>query len=92
LLLAVAEAYLTRELNDERSAKAIVKRLNRRLKLLPRASDFSLPVRSLSDSSDGDYFCKASRVQAKEHRNVHQIMMHIAAGLMPRDYVELAAW
>jgi hypothetical protein len=79
-------------LKNDRRAKAIVKRLNRRLRLLPRASDFSLPIKSLSDSSDGDYFCKASRVQAKEHRNVHQMMAHIAAGLMPENFIELAAW
>lgn len=49
--------------------------LNERMVLMPRAEDFQIPY------SNGRYFPDHSRVQAKEHRNVMQILPHILHGL-----------
>lgn len=49
--------------------------LNKRMKHLPRAEDSNLPI------CGGKYFPDHSNVQAKEHRNVMQILPHILNGI-----------
>lgn len=49
--------------------------LNRRMRHLPRAEDSNLPM------CGGKYFPDHSNVQAKEHRNVMQILPHILNGI-----------
>lgn len=60
-----------------RSSKAMLSKINARIQTseLPRAQDFSLPY------SAGKYIPDHSRVQAKEHRNVMQILPHILADI-----------
>lgn len=43
--------------------------------MMPRADDFQIPYAS------GKYFPDHSRIQAKEHRNVMQILPHILHGI-----------
>ncbi len=71
---ALSQDYLKEKYKGTRtSATTMIEKLNSRLQsgVLPRASDFSLPYAS------GAYFPDHSRVQAKEHRNVMQILPHI---------------
>ena len=64
-------------------ASKILKELNERMLLMPRCEDFILPF------CEGDYFPGHSHVQAKEHRNVMQVLMHLLHGL-DENLVELA--
>ena len=58
--------------------------INSRMAMLPRATDFALPF------CNGDYIPGHSRVQAKEHRNVMQILAFLLNGI-DDDLTELAA-
>lgn len=71
---------------EKRGKKALVAELNGRIKRvqrMSRADDFPLPV------GDGRYFSDYSRVQAREHRNMVQLMPHLFNGI-DEDLCELA--
>ena len=60
--------------------------LNHRMRLIPRAEgDFSMPF------CGGKYFCDHSNVQAKEHRNVLQVLPHLFHGI-DEELGELCCW
>lgn len=65
-------------------ADAVVLIMNQRLKLMPRAEDFTLP------QCGGAYIPDHTHAQAKEHRNVMQVLPHIFHGL-DDDLTEVAA-
>ncbi len=54
---------------------ALLVELNSRMKLLERSEDFYLPW------CDGKYVGGHSRVQAKEHRMVMQVLAHMLWGI-----------
>ena len=58
--------------------------INARMELLPRATDFALPF------CNGNYIPGHSRVQAKEHRNIMQVLPFLLQGI-DDDLTELAA-
>lgn len=64
----------------------LIKTLNARMHQCPRADDFSIP------HAGGVYFPAHSCIQAKEHRNVMQILPHILKGLDDKgELVRLAS-
>lgn len=77
------EGYLKSKYRDWQER---LKSLNNRMHLVPRADgDFCLPF------CNGQYFCEHSNVQAKEHRNVLQVLPHLFHGI-DEQLTELSCW
>lgn len=66
------------------NAVDLLREINARMQLMPRATDFQLPY------CDGCYVPDHSRVQAKEHRNVMQVLPFMYDGI-DADLTELTA-
>jgi hypothetical protein len=72
-IIALIKPFLSLSLSDRQCAAAL-RDINARMREMPRAHDFGLPF------CDGKYVPDHSRVQAKEHRNVMQILAFMLQG------------
>ena len=79
------EPYLKAKYGSS-TGQHLLDELNHRMRLIPRAEgDFSMPY------CGGKYFCDFSGVQAKEHRNVLQVLPFLFKGI-DEDLVDLCCW
>jgi hypothetical protein len=85
------EAYLLHIGRPAAVVATTLTRLNARLHLVPRSSNFPLPAGRKGAAGENKNFCDAAKVQAIEHRNVHQLLAHLVAGLLPAPFCELVA-
>ena len=80
--LPFAQPYLDTHYQSSECKDRVIA-INTRMQLFPRSEDFALPL------CNGVYIPDHSRVQAKEHRNVMQVLPHMLHGV-DDDLTELA--